>query len=136
MRTLVITLACLVAVDAWGHGREPEPLPPLEDEVKPPLQLAKPLSTDWQWLATDGVRPDLWVTHPPLEFAVDVLGVDALQRCALALEDGKAACALQLSPCQRLVLPNSGRLRLELDSACMAQQARGVRLQLVTPEDT
>lgn len=130
MRLLILAVACVLSANAHARGSKAEEAAPA-----PSLEQVIPKSSDWQWLPTDGVAPGLWVTHPPLEFAIDVLGVDSMQVCAVALENGTVACALQLSPCQRLVLPKAGKLRLELDGACMARQTTGVRLQLQTPAD-
>lgn len=126
MRTPLILAAVLVSAVAWARGSQPgmQPLAPLpQPEVEQ--------EHDWEWLAGDEVKPGVWVTRPPMDFALDVLGIEALQRCASAIERGSAACAVQLAPCQRLVLPRDGDLRLELDPVCVASQAPGSRMRFV-----
>lgn len=128
MRIPFILAAVLISTVAWARGSQPglapRPLPPLpEPEVEE--------KTDWEWLAGDEVAPGVWVTHPPMDFALDVLGVEALQRCASAIERGHEACAVQLAPCQRLVLPRDGELRLEMDPVCVARQAPGSRMRIL-----
>lgn len=78
----------------------------------------------WHWVEPLGrAQPGVWVSHPPVELAVDLLGVDAVQKCVEALgrpssRRAELACAVEVAPCQRLVLPTTGPLRLELDTAC------------------
>lgn len=133
MRLVLTMAALLVSAVAWGRGSPP---PGALHESPASLSAEAPRQADWKWLAGDETSPGVWVTHPPMEFALDVLGVEALQRCASAIERGNAACAVQLAPCQRLVLPRSGELRLELDPVCVARQAPGARMRILDDSST
>jgi len=59
---------------------------------------------DSQWVYASG----RWVTHPPLEFAVQMLGEDVVQVCLDELDAGYWHCKMQVDSCMSLMITSSG----------------------------
>ncbi len=134
--TLLLLLAC-------GSGA-PQPGPPIDWAEFEPRALSA-ADGDVQGLATPGPQDQWtyggvfdgsgyvhgrWVSHPPIEFVVELLGRDLVDQCVRKMKNKREPaswCVLRIPPCEQIRIARDGSVEYEVEAVSCGRD--------VVPED-